>query len=506
MKRTLKIFGFSIMMFVFLQSVNAASISVTSNVNTATSGGKVTFYVNIQGAGSWQLTGKGTGATSGCSLGDQGTGDSGSGKNINKTLSVTCNATNVGQISFAVSGNISSVDNNGNIRSQDVSARKIVVVQAPREKDTNNYLKSLGVKDYNISPSFSKDTLEYSVDVPSTVNKVVIEALPESGYANVRGTGEVEVEEGTNTFDVVVTSETGVERTYKLLIHVKDENPIHVSYHDKEYTVIKNVKNINIPESYETTTIKMNEIDVPAFVSDITGFTLIAAKDDSGKTYFFIYDADNNSYQQYNEQKSANMVIYIMEPEHDLANYVKTAIDINGESYLAFQVNEDSPYAIVYGMNVETGKKDFYVYDFDDNVFQKYYDDIIVDLQKKEQLYGRIILVGACGLILLFALCIFAFFRKPSKKKMKKYLERMKQKEPISSTKDVTDTNSRSKKKTSSKKEKKKKEHHDESKEMDESDENLDVSNALEKLSNAEEIILEHQKTMSINPDDFEQL
>ena len=100
MKRTLKIFGFSIMMFVFLQSVN-----------TATSGGKVTFYVNIQGAGSWQLTGKGTGATSGCSLGDQGTGDSGSGKNINKTLSVTCNATNVGQISFAVSGNISSVDN-----------------------------------------------------------------------------------------------------------------------------------------------------------------------------------------------------------------------------------------------------------------------------------------------------------------------------------------------------------------------------------------------------------
>ena len=144
--------------------------------------------------------------------------------------------------------------------------------------------------------------------------------------------------------------------------------------------------------------------------------------------------------------------------------------------------------------------------DFDDNVFQKYYDDIIVDLQKKEQLYGRIILVGACGLILLFALCIFAFFRKPSKKKMKKYLERMKQKEPISSTKDVTDTNSRSKKKTSSKKEKKKKEHHDESKEMDESDENLDVSNALEKLSNAEEIILEHQKTMSINPDDFEQL
>ena len=110
------------MFLLMISQANAASISVTSNSNYVTSGGRVTFYVNIRDAGAWQLSGSGTGATSGCSLGEQGVGDTGTGRNGNKTLVVTCNATSVGQISFYVSGNVTDASSG---KSVDVSGRKV---------------------------------------------------------------------------------------------------------------------------------------------------------------------------------------------------------------------------------------------------------------------------------------------------------------------------------------------------------------------------------------------
>ena len=113
-------------------NVHAASVSVTSSANYVEAGSRVTFYVNMKGVGAWSLQGNGYGATSNCSLGDNGVGDSGTGTNINKTLSVTCTATSVGQIGFSVTGNVSSVNNSG-IDTINVNTSKIVTVTAPRQ-------------------------------------------------------------------------------------------------------------------------------------------------------------------------------------------------------------------------------------------------------------------------------------------------------------------------------------------------------------------------------------
>ena len=123
-------------------NVHAASVNVTSSANYIEAGNRVTFYINMQGVEAWSLQGNGYGATSNCSLGDNGTGDSGTGTNINKTLSVTCTSTSVGQIGFSITGNVSSV-NSDKIDTINVNTSKIVTVTAPREKDTNNYLKSI---------------------------------------------------------------------------------------------------------------------------------------------------------------------------------------------------------------------------------------------------------------------------------------------------------------------------------------------------------------------------
>lgn len=486
-----------IAMFGSIQQVSAASISVTSSASTITSDGRVTFYVNIRGAAAWQLTGKGTGATSGCSLGDQGVGDSGTGKNTNKTLSVTCKATSIGQISFSVSGNITEESG----KNSDVSGRKIVVVTAPREKDSNNYLKSLTVKDYDISPTFSKDTLEYSVTVPSTVDQITIDATSESGYASVTGTGEMEVEEGANNFEIVVRSETGVERTYKLVVNVKDENPVIVTIDGKDYTILKNVKNVENPELYEAKTVQIKDFDIPSFYSEVTGFTLVAVKDENGKSYFAIYDEEQNSYQLYNEQKSSQMRIYVMNPFEDLEGFSKTTLVLQDMSYSAFQVTEGSNFYLVYGMNVETGKKEYYVYDKANNTFQPYFDELVLKMKDKNKTYQYVIL-GSFGIILLLVFfLLLALFKKPSKKAVLKYM--MDHKSEKISTPVVPQENKKvSKKENTTKKKEKEKKEEKAKDELESKD--VEVKDAIQKMTDAEEMILEYEKTLVLSKSDLQ--
>ena len=419
--------GIITIIYLALNTLNvsaAGSASISASANYVEEGSKVTFYINLKNVAAWDLTGQGYGATSGCSLGDQGVGDSGTGANINKTLSVTCKTTSVGQVSFSISGNISSANGN-NIEKTSVSTSKIVVVTEPREKDTNNYLKSIGVKDYEITPEFNKDTMEYTADVPATVNKVTIEAEKESSYATVEGTGEKEVDEGANTFEIKVTSETGVERIYKITVNVKDENPINITIDGEEYTIMKNLKNVETPSTYETTTVKINEFDIPAFHSETSGYTLVGVKNSEGKQLLAIYNEEENTYTLYNETKSDQLLLYIMKITEEKEGFIKSTVTINDITYDALKLNENSNYILIYAMDIVTAEKNYYVYDKDNNSYVVYNDELMNMYKTETEKYKQVILYGGVGAIAIIFILLIICMRKPKRsKKKKKELEK----------------------------------------------------------------------------------
>ena len=424
--------GIITIIYLALNTLNvsaAGSASISASANYVEEGSKVTFYINLKNVAAWDLTGQGYGATSGCSLGDQGVGDSGTGANINKTLSVTCKTTSVGQVSFSISGNISSANGN-NIEKTSVNTSKIVVVTEPREKDTNNYLKSIGVKDYEITPEFNKDTMEYTVDVPATVNKVTIEAEKESSYATVEGTGEKEVDEGANTFEIKVTSETGVERIYKITVNVKDENPINITIDGEEYTIMKNLKNVETPSTYETTTVKINEFDIPAFHSETSGYTLVGVKNSEGKQLLAIYNEDENTYTLYNETKSDQLLLYIMKITEEKEGFIKSTVTINDITYDALKLNENSNYILIYAMDIVTAEKNYYVYDKDNNSYVVYNDELMNMYKTETEKYKQVILYGGVGAIAIIFILLIICIRKPKRsKKKKKELEKREEQE-----------------------------------------------------------------------------
>lgn len=386
----------------------APSYSMSLSATSIEQGSSVTATLTISGVAAWNVSLEGNGSTSGCS---QRYADATSnGGNTTKYLTVTCRSTGIGQISFRATGDATSSDG----KTSNISAVRVVTVTAPRQRDANNNLKSLSVKGYKLSPEFNADTLEYSVDVPNTVNKVTIEGEKASSYASITGTGEFEVSEGANAFSVIVTSETGNAKEYKINVNVKDENPIKLNISNSDYTIVKNVKKIEAPSTYEATTIKINDIEVPAFYSEVSNFTLVAIKNGKGDLSFAIYNKDNNSYTLYNENKSDQLLLYVMPMDKELEGFTKSTVKINDVNYDCIKKDD---LVIIKAMNIVTGKEDYYIYDKELNSYVKY-DTSLFDSYKDEiTKYKQVLLYLGGGSIIVIFVLILIILHKPKRKK-----------------------------------------------------------------------------------------
>lgn len=101
----------------------------------------------------------------------------------------------------------------------------------------NNYLKTLAIDGFSLTPAFKGSTTNYSLVVDSSVNKVKISASPVVSTSSVSGTGEYTLAEGTNTISVVCKAQNGKERTYTIKI-AKEKSPnAQVGLSSDKYTI-----------------------------------------------------------------------------------------------------------------------------------------------------------------------------------------------------------------------------------------------------------------------------
>lgn len=104
-------------------------------------------------------------------------------------------------------------------------------------KSSNNYLESLKVEGYEISPQFDKQTLEYTINEEIKEDKINIQATADDEKAKVDGTGEVTLNNGENECRINVTAESGTVRTYLIRVKTtsgqKDNNEQNVTDEDK---------------------------------------------------------------------------------------------------------------------------------------------------------------------------------------------------------------------------------------------------------------------------------
>lgn len=411
MKRIKYIIFTFVVIFMGNAIVNAApSYSFSTSTSSVENGKKVTASVTIKNVAAWNVRITSSGNTNGCS---QSFADAtGNGGNTTKTLSVTCKATSLGAIGFTLSGDVTSSDGS-NIN---VSGSKRVTVVEPRPLSQNNYLASITVGEYELSPAFNEEVTEYSVTVPSTVNEVKIDAKVKDKYAKLSGTGTFEVIEGANSFKITVTAENGATKEYTVNVIVEDVNPIIINIGGKEYTIVKNIKNITAPELFTNSETTINDVTIPAFVSDVSDFVLVAIKDSEGKEFFAIKDGEN--FILYKTVTIGNLILFIMEKECPYEYFEKETITIGDYEIAGYHSINNSDYYLVYGINMATGNEEWYKYDIKESTLQRYDNNTIVKLKKDLDQYFIVILIFGCSLILAIVISILAIII--ANKKVKK--------------------------------------------------------------------------------------
>ena len=287
---------------------------------------------------------------------------------------------------------------------------------------TDNNLKSLSIEGYTLSPEFNADTLEYNVTVPADVTTINILAEKNDSTATISGNGEQFVNEGSNIFEINVQAQNGSIKTYKITVNVEDANPINIKINNSEYTIVKRKDNLKTPNTYIETNVTINDIEVPGYYSEVSGFTLVGIKDSKGTVFYAIYDAENNTYELYNENQSDQLLLYILPITEEKNGFSKTKITILEQSYEALKAENADVY-LLYAMDIVTGEKNYYIYDQKNNSYVLYNENWISNYVDQLEKY-KIGILGFGGLC-IFCLIIITVqaIKGPKKKKVKKTAE-----------------------------------------------------------------------------------
>lgn len=400
-----------ILCLVPIVKVNAASLSVSANT-TVTVGSSVS--VRISGG-----TGKVGVSSSNTSVLSSGT----SSLWIEPSGSVTFKANKVGKATITVRA-LDLADSNGN----EMTGSKSITINVVEKKTYSsvNNLKNLSVDGAELNPKFEAGTTSYNVTVPKGTEKINIKAEVEDSKSSISGIGEKNVTEGMNKFDVIVTAENGAQKIYTLNVEV-EEDPIIVNMNKQDYSIVKQESVLpQVSSYYSLTKIKYKytvdgeavEFEVPAYYSEITKYTLLGLKDESGNIELYIYDKKNNKFILYNEFNFGNIVLYNIEAPKTkiLKDMIKTKITLNEKELDAYQFTKDSEYFLLYGINVNTGNKGWFMYDSLENTLQRYDINDISKLIDKNNKFILVValLSGICFLMMLFLLI---FINKTAKEK-----------------------------------------------------------------------------------------
>ncbi len=377
MKKYLFLIGLLLLIPTIVNASSTATVNITSSSGSAKQGDIITVNVNIKSStpiGYYTYTldynPNKLKLLSGSSYVVDRPNDSNT-KSVKKTFKFKVTGTGTYKISIK-SYNVSTYgDEKMDVNINPLTISNSSIISSITSSD-NNYLSSLKIDNYTLSPKFNKKTTSYKLEVPDSTENINVTAKAESKSATVTGTGEFSLLEGDNKIEVIVTSENGNDRIYTIMITTGDKNPINVKLDGKNYTLVKNSDALNIPDNYRKIKITIDGQEIGALYNEFTKYTLVGLKDEEGNISLYIYDEENKSYTPYKEIVTNAISFIPIETDEKLDGYSKYEETINDIDVNCYKTSSDSDYCIIYGMNLKNGDKGWYSYNKKENTIQKF--------------------------------------------------------------------------------------------------------------------------------------
>ncbi len=96
--------------------------------------------------------------------------------------------------------------------------KKVYTVLITKEASDNNYLASLNTNEGTLNPIFQKETTDYTINVTHEIESISLNGKAEDVNATITGFGNYNLNEGENNITILVTSESGLVRSYNIKI------------------------------------------------------------------------------------------------------------------------------------------------------------------------------------------------------------------------------------------------------------------------------------------------
>jgi len=161
-------------------------------------------------------------------------------------------------------------------------------------KSSDNTLKSLTVSNGTLSPAFSSNITEYTLELGPSVSSINVKGVVNHDKAKISGNGDVDLSVGENIIKITVTAENGNPKVYKIKAIVDDAPLVFVKFNEKDLGVVRNLDSIPKLEGFETKTVKINENEINAWYSQERNITVIYLQDGDIKD-FYLYDETSGS-------------------------------------------------------------------------------------------------------------------------------------------------------------------------------------------------------------------
>lgn len=398
MKKRLKVILSSIaflMTISLLQlPVYAAGFSVSKSASSVAPGGTFTVSVSVSGEGRFNFSASnGTVSSSSQWIAGSGSVSVKAGSSGTVTVSVTASdvSANDGEtvisgthsVSVAInaptSGGNTTNSNNSNSGSTtnntDTTTQQTEEKKEETKKSNVNTLASLTVSAGELSPAFDGNNTNYEVNVDAKVTSITIDAKATDAKASVSGTGEHALQVGANTLQVVCKAENGSTKTYTITVNVDETPQVYLKLNKQKLGVVRNVKDLGIPESFEATTIKIEKNEVTAYHSNNMNKTILYLVNEKGEKNFYLYDEKEGVTSIFIPVTVLGRNVYIIDVKKDDVKVDHTKfnkIQIDNNTFEGWTFTDDKNYSLIKVMN-QKGEKVIYQYEATENTLQLYH-------------------------------------------------------------------------------------------------------------------------------------
>ncbi len=443
MKRILKIFvGIAVVLSLCLSALTIGvfatgsasitfskqNISVGDTVNiTITVSANEMYDANLSGSYNEEVLSYVSGAESG------GAGvftifpNEGLGGANSKTFTLTFKAAKAGSSAVSVKGQVSS-----GIPPVDVDVAASAALNVKDVTLSNNAnLKYLRPSVGSLSPRFSQNVTEYTVNVKKNVTECKVYADTVEPDAKVAVTGSATLKIGENKRVVTVTAPSGAQKSYTITIIRSDvdeptesevtsstvevPSDLEVIIDGVSYIVLSDISAVNLPTGFNVTKRLYNNQEVSVAVDENKNYELFYLKDSSGETAVpYTYDAEKNMFTRVSVINQLNVSYIVAEIPDNLTvptGYEKKSFKV-GEMTLSGYASADTVFEDMYYIYCYNGSKyATYRYDSVENVLQRspefvLSDAVVEEVGGKIEILNRFAKLTANAKTIVVCLCV----------------------------------------------------------------------------------------------------